>query len=119
MTKYNAKKTVVDGIKFSSKLEADRYIQLKMLLNTEPPLISDLRLQPEFQIFRGYVDPDTGEKIRSRYYVADFQYIDNEEHKIIVEDTKGDETDVFRMKWAYVRSEYPQFEFRKLTRKDV
>lgn len=117
--KFRAKKTVIDGIRFASKLEAERYLQLKMMLKTEPPLISDLVLQPEFQIFCGYVDPKTGEKVKSRYYVADFQYVDNLEHKTIVEDTKGVETDVFRLKWDIVRKKYPEFEFRMLKRKDV
>ena len=29
--KYHNKKTVIDGIKFDSKLEAERYAQLKMM----------------------------------------------------------------------------------------
>ena len=117
MTKYRSRKTVINGITFASKLEAERYQQLRMLQRSGD--IRDLVLQPEFQIFRGYVDPETGAKVKSRYYVADFQYTDVEGHKVIVEDTKGIETDVFRLKWDYVRSEYPQFEFRKLKREDV
>lgn len=114
MTKYNAKKTVVDGNTFASKLEADRYVQLKLLEKAGE--ITALVLQPEFQILRGFINPDTGEKIRSRFYVGDFQYIENGTNKTVVEDTKGVETDVFRLKWDLVRSMYPQFEFRKVTR---
>ena len=117
--KYHAKKTVIDGIKFSSKLEADRFLQLKMLSQTEPPLISDLELQPEFQISEGYIDPETGEKHKNVFYVGDFKYVDNETHKTIVEDTKGVETDAFKLKWKLVQKRYKQIEFRKLTRKDV
>lgn len=117
MTKYRSKKTCINGITFASKLEAERYTQLRMMARAG--VIRDLVLQPEFQIFRGYMDAETGVKIKSRYYVADFQYTDVEAHKVIVEDTKGIETDVFRLKWDYVRSEYPQFEFRKLKREDV
>ena len=117
MTKYRSRKTVINGITFASKLEAERYQQLRMM--AKAGVIRDLVLQPEFQIFRGYVDSDTGVKIKSRYYVADFQYVDIKAHKVIVEDTKGIETDVFRLKWDYVRSEYPQCECRKLTRRDV
>ena len=119
MTKYHAKQTVIDGIKFASKLEADRYLQLKFLSMTDPPLISKLILQPEFEISQGYVDPKTGEKIPARHYVADFQYVDNETHLTIVEDTKGVETDLFRLKWDIARQKYPECTFRKLTRKDV
>lgn len=115
MMKYKSKKATVNGITFASKLEADRYRELLQM--QENGIIHCLTLQPEFQIFRGYVDSRTGSKIRSRFYVADFQY--TTENKVIVEDTKGVETDVFRLKWDLVRSLYPQFEFRKLTRKDV
>ena len=117
MTKYHAKKTEIDGILFDSKLEADRYLQLKFLKIAGE--ISDLKLQPEFQIFQGYIDPETGEHHKSRYYVGDFQYVDKAEHKVIVEDTKGIETADFRLKWDYVRSQYPEYEFRKLTRDEV
>ena len=117
MTKYHAKKTEIDGILFDSKLEADRYLQLKFLKMAGE--ISDLKLQPELQIFQGYIDPETGEHHKSRYYVGDFQYVDKAEHKVIVEDTKGIETADFRLKWDYVRSQYPEFEFRKLTRDQV
>lgn len=114
MTKYNAKKTTVDGITFASKLEADRYVQLRLLEKADE--ITALVLQPEFQILRGFVNPDTGEKTRSRFYVGDFQYIDNATNKMIVEDTKGMETAEFRLKWSLVKSLYPQYEFRKVTR---
>ena len=114
MTKYHAKKTEVNGIMFDSKLEADRFTQLLWL--EKGGAISNLTLQPEFQIFVGRKDSKTGEKIRSRYYVGDFMYVDHEQHKVIVEDTKGVETPEFRHKWDVVRSMYPQYEFRKVTR---
>ena len=117
MTKYHAHKTEVDGILFDSKLEAERFIQLKLLLQAGE--ISDLKLQPEFQIFQGYIDPETGEHHKSRYYFGDFQYVDKQCHKVIVEDTKGIETPDFRLKWDLVCSIYPEYEFRKLTRDQV
>lgn len=117
MTKYRSKKVVIDRITFASKLEGTRYIQLKLL--QEQGEIANLKLQPEFQIFKGWVDPKTGEKHRSKFYVGDFMYIDTKTHRWIVEDTKGVETDIFRLKWEYVQSEYPDFVFRKLTKNDV
>lgn len=117
MTKYNAQKTTVEGITFDSKLEAERFIQLRLLEKADE--ISALVLQPEFQILRGFVNPETGEKVKSRFYVGDFQYIDNATNKIVVEDTKGMETAEFRLKWSLVKSMYPQFEFRKVTRGDI
>ena len=117
MTKYRAKKTVVDGITFASKLESERYQQLKVL--EKAGQITALVLQPEIQILEGKILPETGEKIKSRFYVGDFMYIDENENKIIVEDTKGVETAEFRLKWALAKSRYPQYIFRKLTKKDV
>lgn len=117
MTKYHARKTEVNGIVFDSKLEVERYTQLMLLEKAGE--IMGLQLQVEFQLLKGWTNPETGEKIKSRYYIADFVYIDNATNKAIVEDTKGVETTEFRLKWDYVRSEYPQFEFRMLKRSDV
>lgn len=117
MTKYGAKKTTVNGITFDSRLEADRYQQLLLLEKVGE--ISALVLQPEFQILRGWVNSETGEKIKSRFYVGDFCYIDENTGRLVVEDTKGMETAEFRLKWSLVKSQYPQYEFRKVTRDDV
>ena len=46
--KYNAKKTVVDGIKFDSKKEAARYEVLKGLERVGK--IDRLELQPRFEV---------------------------------------------------------------------
>ena len=111
-SKYRAQKTVVNGITFASRLKAERYQQLMLLEKAGE--ISQLVLQPEFQILRGWIHPETGEKIKSRFYVGDFQYLEND--KLIVEDTKGMETPEFRLKWSLVKSQYPMFEFRLITR---
>ena len=114
MSKYGAKKTVVNGITFASRLEAERYQQLMLLEKAGE--IEGLVLQPEFQILRGWIHPETGEKIKSRFYVGDFQYLETGTQKLVVEDTKGMETAEFRLKWSMVRSMYPMYEFRKVTR---
>lgn len=117
MTKYHSKLTIVNGIKFQSKLESDRYQQL--LLLEKAGEICDLALQLEFQIFHGFVNAETGEKEKSSFYVADFVYLDCKAHKWIAEDTKGVETKEFRLKWKLVKQKYPEYTFRKLTRADV
>ena len=117
MTKYHAKKTEIDGITFASKIEGERYTQLRLL--EQAGEISSLILQPEFQISRGFINPETGEKVKSRFYIADFMYVDNNDSRIIVEDVKGMETAEFRLKWSLVQSLYPQYTFRKVTRDDV
>ena len=117
MTKYHSRKTVINGITFDSHLEADRYQQLMLLAKAGE--ICDLTLQMEFMIIHGYVDPNTGEKQKSSFYVADFVYLDCKSHKWIAEDTKGVETKEFRLKWKLVKQKYPEYTFRKLTRADV
>ena len=112
--KFNNEKTTIDGIKFSSRLEAERFQQLQFL--EEAGEIAHLKLQVELQVFSGYINPSTGEKTRSTMYVADFAYVDCQSHKWIVEDTKGVETPEFRLKWKLAQSHYPEYEFRKVTR---
>ena len=83
MTKYNNKKTVIDGIVFDSKKEALRYQDLKVLERVG--LIKELILQPKFVLQESFVKD--GKKIRAIHYIADFIYIEGE--KTVVEDVKG------------------------------
>lgn len=116
--KFGNKPTVVNGIKFQSKLESDRYTQLRLL--EQAGEISGLMLQVEFQILKGWINSETGEKIRSRHYVADFVYFDHATHQWIIEDTKGQETAEFRLKWDYMKSQYgKEYVLRKVTREDI
>lgn len=88
MSKYHAKKTIVDGIKFDSKKEANRYCQLKIL--EKMGLIKGLELQVPFQLIPKSVH---GRAIK---YIADFVYYENGER--VVEDAKGFKTDVYKLK---------------------
>ena len=88
MNKYPNKKVVVDGITFDSKKEAGRYRELKML--ERAGAISDLRLQVPFEL----IPKQNGE--RACLYKADFVYI--KDGKMVVEDTKGIKTDVYKIK---------------------
>jgi len=85
-SKYGARKTVVDGIKFDSMAEATRYSVLKIVQASG--LISELRLQVP------YVITVNGKKICR--YVADFVYVEN--GKEVVEDVKGMKTPVYNLK---------------------
>ncbi len=106
-TKYNARETWIDGIKFASKLEANRYVELKFLLQAGQ--ISDLILQPAFVLQEGFRDR-YGKAHLPIKYVADFQYI--EEGEEVVEDTKGFENTVWRIKKKMFLKLYPQYDFR-------
>ena len=93
VSKYKNKKTVVDGIKFDSKKEANRYIELK--LREKSGMIEKLRLQVKFVL----IPKQEGERECS--YIADFVYKDKETGKTIVEDVKSSpryKTDVYRIK---------------------
>ena len=95
--KYNAQKKTVDGIKFASKREANRYIILKS--REEAGEISDLELQPVFILQEKFTD-DYGTKHRAIRYTADFRYI--EDGIRVVEDVKGKKTTDFSIRWKWV-----------------
>lgn len=102
--KYRNVKTTIDGITFDSKREAQRYQELKLKLDAGQ--IRNLKLQPEYHVQEGYVDPANGQRVKPIKYIADFYY---EEHwkqadgwegwLPVVEDVKGVETDVFKLKY--------------------
>lgn len=95
-SKYNSTKKVVDGIKFDSMKEANRYVELKLLQRAGK--ISELELQKEFELIPTQREPSTltprgkvklGDVIeRKCSYYADFCYKD-ENGVLVVEDTKG------------------------------
>lgn len=94
MGRQTAKKTVIDGITFPSKLEAARYVTLTGLVEEE--VITDLRLQVKFMLQESFAYGD--QKIRAMSYTADFVY--TYQGKQYVEDTKAQfyQDDVYRLK---------------------
>ncbi len=97
--KYRAKKVKIDDITFDSILESSRYLHLKELL--EHNLISDLEIHPP------YPCEVNGKKVC--VYKADFRY-KNKQGETVVEDTKGIETPMFRLKKKLVEALYPDTE---------
>ena len=109
--KYNAKKTVVDGIEFDSIREAERYRELKLLERGKE--IRNLVLQPRFLLQDKFVDKH-GKTHRKIEYVADFLYIDKDDNAI-VEDVKGMLTAVYKLKKKMFLKIYDeQYEFREI-----
>lgn len=90
--KYNAKKTVVDGIEFDSAKEAKRYVKLSDM--QEAGRIRGLRLQVPFEILPSF--ECDGVKYRGMRYIADFVYY--RDGKVVVEDCKGFKTAEYKMK---------------------
>lgn len=93
--KYSARKVEVDGVTFDSRLEARRWATLKLLERAGD--ISDLQRQINFPIMIN------GQLICT--YRADFAYKD-EKGELVVEDAKGVETEVFKIKKKAVKAMY-------------
>lgn len=116
--KYRNTKTVIDGIKFDSKLEAERYAQLKIL--ERAGVIRNLELQPEYELIPSF--RKNGKTWRKTAYKADFRYILVEDDITIIEDVKGSTaviTDVFRLKQKLFEYKYPELTIKIVTRKDM
>lgn len=81
MSKYSAKKTVLDGIEFDSRKEANRYAELKVM--ERAGIIRDLKLQEEFELI-----PRCGKERPAKYH-ADFSYTIAATGEKVVEDVKS------------------------------
>lgn len=92
MNKYNNKKIEIDGFTFDSKAEGRRYNELKILQRAGE--IKYFNLQPSFKFECG------------TRYLPDFIICDKN-NKIWVEDVKGVETAVFKVKKKMFEREYP------------
>jgi hypothetical protein len=96
--KYNNTKVEIDGIKFSSKKEANYYgVYMAMV---HQGTISNLNLQVKYELIPKI------DKQRPCCYIADFVYEDKATGKTIVVDAKGWRTEVYKikkklMKWVY------------------
>jgi hypothetical protein len=85
-SKYHAHPVSIDNIRFDSKAESRRYLELKTLQQAGE--ISGLEIHPCYPL------EVCGHKIGR--YEADFSYIIN--GRLVVEDVKGVKTDVYRLK---------------------
>ena len=79
---------VIDGHNFPSQKEAKRYEELKLM--EKAGAIKGLQLQVPFPLVK---KSEYGREIR---YYADFVYY--EDDRMVVEDTKGFRTDVYKLK---------------------
>jgi len=104
--KYRAKPEIVDGVRFASKREAKRYRELKLL--ELGGFVTELELQPKFKL-----GPDDAPILyrsdrcpngRRAVYLADFRY--RQDGQTIIEDVKGIDTPLSRLKRAIVEAQY-------------
>ena len=91
--KYGNRMVSVDGYKFDSVREAQRYIDLSLMQRAG--VISDLRRQVPFELVPKQKD-SRGRVIREIRYIADFVYTEN--GKTVVEDAKGYKTKEYELK---------------------
>lgn len=106
--KYGAKHAVIDGHRFDSQAEAKRYAELRLM--EREGLLHSIRLQPRFVLQESFKDT-SGARYRAIEYRADFQYTETS-GRVIVEDVKGVDTPVWKLKEKLFRKRYPQVELR-------
>jgi hypothetical protein len=102
-SKYGAKPTTVDGVRFASQKEARRYVELKMLEKAGE--INSLKCQWPYvlsapQIYVPCTHPDAGKSP-----IADFIYYDTH-GTFHVEDVKGFKTPLYKWKKRHVEAQY-------------
>jgi len=105
-TKYKARLTSIDNIRFDSHAEANRYTELKMLLQAKE--IFDLQVHPTFVIWK-MRNQATGKEEKIKY-IADFSYTEKDGTNV-VEDVKGVKTAVYKIKRKMFTTVYPYTKF--------
>ena len=112
-TKYHNKKTSADGITFDSKLECNRYHELKLL--KQAGVITGFELQPRFLLQDAYIDGISRKFVKKMEYVADFRVFYPDGHEEI-EDTKSKATmtKVYRIKKKLFRKLFPALIFNEI-----
>lgn len=100
--KYKNIKIELDGITFSSKLEADYYLHLKQLQAIE--VVKSFEMQHRFTLKEAF--DKNGEHFRAIEYVADFVVHYADGHMEII-DTKGMKTKDFLMKRKLFECAFP------------
>lgn len=102
MSKYNAVPTMRNGIRFASKKEAARDVELCLLMKAGA--IRNLERQPKFPLIVN------GQKVC--VYVGDWAYFEND--KRVVEDCKGFKTPTYRLKRKLLLALNPGLDHREV-----
>jgi hypothetical protein len=113
MSKYHNKKVVIDGYKFDSLLEGERYTQLKLMVTGG--LISHLEPHPVYVL----LPKRKGE--REIKHIPDFRYYEIDTDKTVVEDVKSSatKTAVWSIKRRLFVDKYPDVIYRVVMKKDM
>ena len=127
-SKYHNETVTVDGVTFDSKGEFLRWNFLKLMERAGE--ISNLRYHVKYELIPAITEEvvvhlKTKDKVvtktvqTARYYEADFVYT-NKNGEEVVEDFKGQETELFKFKAALFRYRYDKdIKIVKLTNQSV
>lgn len=127
--KYHNEPVEVDGVRFDSRGEYQRWCFLKLL--EQAGEISNLRYHVKFELIPAITREEVEHHKRkdkivtktvqtARYYEADFVYTVTKTGEAVVEDYKGQETELFRFKAALFRYLYgKEIKIVKLTNAGV
>lgn len=96
ISKYGNRKVEIDGLKFDSKHEAYRWIELRYM--ERAGMIYELKRQVPFVLIPTQKDENGKVIEREVRYIADFTYRDKKDHRLVVEDAKGMKTEVYKLK---------------------
>lgn len=106
--KFNNRKIIINGVKYDSKHEYERWKELELLNNIRE--ITDLQFQVKFSICPKAPNVRGS---RERFYIADFVYTRSDGTKVIEDAkspiTKKDKT--YRLKKQLVQVLYPEYTF--------
>ncbi len=106
MSKYNAKKTIIDGITFDSKKEAAYYMKLKALkkAKNETDRVVLIEFQPKFPYSINY---QANEKVYrcKAFYKADFK-VTYADKRVEIVDVKGFKTATYKRKKRIIERLY-------------
>ena len=105
--KFHNQITINHGIQFDSKKEALRWDELQHLQRIG--VIKNLQRQVPYELQAAYTTRD-GRRIRKIEYIADFVY--EQAGETVVEDAKGVQTDVFKIKRKMFEYRYPDLIFK-------
>jgi hypothetical protein len=90
--KFNAKPGYLDGIYFDSQAEMERYGELKLLKLAG--VVKSFKVHPKYKVSN------------KKYYELDFE-VEYPDGHIEVEDVKGVETDIWKLKADLFKERYP------------
>ena len=103
--KYKNEPGIYTGVWIQSKKEGERYLELVEM--NRIGLISQLSRQPKFVLIHAF-NHKYGHQKRETYS-ADFRYI--RDGKVIIEDTKGVQTPLFKLKMKILLKNHPSINF--------